>query len=82
MKAYCVRENYGVESFPGLPVCAKSGTAEVESGAAPHAWFTGFLNSEEHPYAFIVLVENGGAGSSVAGSVANTVLQAVVAADE
>ena len=82
MMAYCVRENYGVESFPGLPVCAKSGTAEVESGAAPHAWFTGFLNSEEHPYAFIVLVENGGAGSSVAGSVANTVLQAVVAADE
>ena len=81
MMAYCVRENYGVESFPGLPVCAKSGTAEVESGSSPHAWFTGFLNSEEHPYAFIVLVENGGAGSRVAGSVANRVLQAVVEAD-
>lgn len=81
MMAYCVRENYGVENFPNLPLCAKSGTAEVESGAAAHAWFTGFLNSEEHPYAFIVLVENGGAGSSVAGSIANTVLQAVVADD-
>ena len=81
MMAYCVRENYGVESFPGLPMCAKSGTAEVESGASPHAWFTGFINSEEHPYAFVVLVENGGAGSTVAGSIANTVLQAVVADD-
>jgi len=79
MMAYNVQSNYGIDRFPGLPVCAKSGTAEVEAGATPHAWFTGFLNSEEHPYAFIVLVENGGAGATVAGSVANTVLQAAVA---
>ncbi|NLF80142.1 MAG: penicillin-binding protein [Clostridia bacterium] len=81
MMAYNVRANYGVDNFPGLPVCAKSGTAEVEVGRAPHAWFTGFLNSDEHPYAFIVLVENGGTGKTVAGSIANTVLQAAVAAD-
>lgn len=81
MMAYNVRANYGVDNFPGLPVCAKSGTAEVEAGRAPHAWFTGFLNSEEHPYAFIVLVENGGAGKTVAGAVANKVLQAAVDED-
>jgi cell division protein FtsI/penicillin-binding protein 2 len=79
MMAYNVRTNYGVESFPGLPMCAKSGTAEVEEGATPHAWFTGFLNDTEHPYAFIVLVENGGSGSTVAGAIANTVLQTAVA---
>ena len=79
MMANNVRATYGVESFPGLPMCAKSGTAEVEEGATPHAWFTGFLNSEEYPYAFIVLVENGGGSSTVAGAVANKVLQAAVA---
>lgn len=69
-----VQSSYGVENFPDLPVCAKSGTAEVGDGA-PHAWFVGFLNSDKYPYAFVVLVENGGSGASVAGSVANTVLQ-------
>ena len=79
MLANNVRVKYGVDRFPGLPLCAKSGTAEVATGASPHAWFTGFLNSEEYPYAFIVLVENGGSGSTVAGEVANKVLQAAVA---
>ncbi len=73
-----VEENYGTENFPGLEICAKSGTAEVQKEGKPHAWFTGFLNDEEHPYAFIVLVEKGGFGSDVAGSVANKVLQEVV----
>jgi penicillin-binding protein A len=81
MMAYAVRQNYGVDNFPNLPMCAKSGTAEVAAGSAPHAWFTGFINSEEHPYAFIVLVEHGGAGKTVAGSVANQVLQAAVEMD-
>ena len=38
----------------------------------------GFLDDLDNPYAFVVLVENGGYGSSVAGSVANTVLQSMV----
>lgn len=73
-----VQAKYGAENFPGLNIGAKSGTAEVE-GQTPHAWFTGFLDDPAHPYAFIVLVENGGAGLTVAGSVANRVLQAAVA---
>ncbi len=73
-----VEENYGVENFPDLAICAKSGTAEVQKDQKPHAWFTGFLDDQEHPYAFIVLVEKGGFGSDVAGSVANKVLQEVV----
>lgn len=73
-----VEDNYGTENFPGLAICAKSGTAEVKKNERPNAWFAGFLNDEEHPYAFIVLVEKGGFGSQVAGSIANKVLQEVV----
>ena len=68
---------YGDNRFPGLTVCGKTGTAEVGDGTS-HAWFTGFLQDEEHPYAFIVFVENGGGGLSVATPIANTVLQTAV----
>ncbi|MDD6106964.1 MAG: penicillin-binding transpeptidase domain-containing protein [Clostridiales bacterium] len=77
MMNYNVRAHYGTNTFPGLNLCAKTGTAEVGDGTS-HAWFTGFLLDDAHPYAFVVLVENGGGGLSVAGSVANTVLQAAV----
>ena len=40
--------------------------------------FVGFLADEEHPYAFVVLVENGGGGLYAAGPVANALLQAAV----
>ncbi len=68
---------YGEERFPGLNICAKTGTAEVGDGTS-HAWFTGFLDDDEHPYAFVVFVENGGGGLSVASPIANTVLQAAI----
>ncbi len=70
-----VVSHYGQSQFGDLAVCAKSGTAEVGSGS-PHAWFVGFIDDEEYPYAFVVVVENGGWGSSVAGSVAAAVLEA------
>lgn len=64
-------------SFHGLPVCAKTGTAELGDGTS-HAWFVGFLNDEAHPYAFVVLVEQGGGGMSVAAPAAVRVLQTAV----
>ena len=70
-----VTENYGQKQFGDLAVCAKSGTAEVGSDVKPHAWFAGFVDDTEHPYAFVVLVEHGGWGSSAAGSIAAEVLQ-------
>ena len=66
-----VKITYGDANYPNLSLHAKSGTAEVGSGKAPHSWFCGFAGD----YAFIVCVENGGYGSSVAGPVANKVLQ-------
>ena len=66
-----VKITYGDANYPNLFLHAKSGTAEVGSGKAPHSWFCGFAGD----YAFIVCVENGGYGSSVAGPIANKVLQ-------
>ena len=69
-----VLEVYGQSQFGDLAVCAKSGTAEVGSDVEPHAWFVGFIDDETHPYAFVVIVENGGGGASTAGKIAATVL--------
>ena len=73
-----VEKTYGSSRFPNMDLCAKSGTAEVGEGQAPHAWFAGFLRNEDAPYAFVVLVENGGGGNSVAGTVAGRVLDVMV----
>lgn len=78
MMAANVEKTYGTKRFPNMDICAKSGTAEVGEDKAPHAWFAGFLRNEETPYAFVVLVENGGGGSSVAGTVAGRVLDIMV----
>ena len=77
MMNYNVQSHYGAWNFPGLNLCAKTGTAEVGDGTS-HAWFTGFLLDDAHPYAFVVVVENGGAGISAAAPVANAVLQLAV----
>lgn len=71
-----VTSNYSKNlDFGGLNVCAKSGTAEVGT-SKPHAWFVGFVEDNAYPYAFVVVVENGGWGSSVAGGVAASLLKA------
>ncbi len=72
-----VTDVYGDWQFSGLSVCAKSGTAEVE-GQKPHAMFAGFVQDEAYPLAFVVFVENAGAGSSVAAPMAAKVLAACV----
>lgn len=78
MMACNVEKTYGTSRFPNMDICAKSGTAEVGEDKAPHAWFAGFLRNEEAPYAFVVLVENGGGGNTVAGTVAGRVLDVMV----
>lgn len=78
MMANNVTQTYGAKRFPNMDLCAKSGTAEVGGGEAPDAWFVGFLRNEDAPYAFVVLVENGGAGASAAGTVAGKVLDVMV----
>jgi penicillin-binding protein 2 len=71
---------YGINSFvtsSGIPVAAKTGTAESGSGD-PHAWFAGYTYAglENRPdIAVAVLVENGGEGSVVAEPIFRRVLE-------
>ena len=76
MKKNVVNE-YGENTFPGLDIYAKTGTAEVE-GRSPNSWLAGFVRDEGCPYAFIVCVENSGAGIDYAAPAANRVLQKLV----
>lgn len=71
-----VESIYGADNFPGLTVCAKSGTAELGGDQKPNAMFSGFVMDEEYPLAFIVAVENGGYGSHVCVPIISPVLQA------
>lgn len=80
MMNYNVVTVYGAENFPSGYICAKSGTAEVGPGTTPHATFAGFLQDEEYPLAFIVIVENGGAGSATCAPIAGQVLRACIEA--
>ena len=72
-----VIESYGEYNYPGLDIYAKTGTAEV-SGQDPNGWFVGFIKNDEHPYAFVVCLENAGETLYTAAPIANDVLQAVV----
>ncbi len=67
---------YKNSTFPGLEMCGKTGTAQIDDGE-PHSWFVGFSQNESTPYAVAVVVENGGTGLAAAGVVANKVMQAV-----
>ena len=58
-----VENVYGDWNFPGLRVCAKSGTSQLGGGQRSNAMFAGFVENEEYPLAFMVVVENGGYGS-------------------
>ena len=73
-----VRQTYGSGNFPNMDICAKSGTAEVGGGKQPTALFAGFLRNPDAPYAFVVVLEEGGSGANAASGVAAKVLDALV----
>ena len=82
MMRYNVTEHYGESRYKGLNLCAKSGTAQIDDDEDHNiAWFTGFMDDDEHPYAFVVVIENGNSGSQTAGPVAKRVLTKLVESD-
>ncbi|MBR0307549.1 MAG: penicillin-binding protein [Mogibacterium sp.] len=73
-----VVSNYGESNFEGLDIYAKSGTAEAGS-YYPDAWFVGFIDNTDAPYAFVVWVKEGGYGSEIAAPIATRVLNSLIA---
>lgn len=73
-----VKNNYGDDNFPGLAVCAKTGTAEVGGDKKPNAMLSGFVADGNYPLAFIVCVEDGGYGAQVCLPIASSVLKTCV----
>ena len=71
-----VVENYGEWNFEGMDMYAKSGTAETGSWT-PDAWFVGFTDDEDAPYAFVVWVKEGGFGAEAAAPIAARVIRAL-----
>ncbi len=71
-----VQTKYGAENFPGLTVCAKTGTGEVGGDKKPNAMLAGFVADEEYPLAFIVAVEDAGYGKTVCVPILSKVLAA------
>ena len=60
-----------------LGIAGKTGSAEGSDNGmdVTHAWFVGYIDSDQYPYAISVLVENGGSGGSVAAPVARQVFE-------
>ena len=71
-----VENGYGDDNFPGLTVCAKSGTAEVGGGKEPNAVFAGFCTDRAYPLAFMVVVEDAGSGAKTCVPIISQVLAA------
>ncbi|MBO5409854.1 MAG: hypothetical protein J6A60_01180 [Clostridia bacterium] len=69
-----VRDKYGDNRFPGLEMCGKTGTAQLD-GKDSHSWFVGFTQKEGLPLAIVCIAENGGWGSQAATEIANAVMQ-------
>ena len=69
-----VEQIYGAGNFPGLTVCAKSGTCQLGGGKTYNAMFAGFVADEDYPLAFIVVLENAGYGASACVPVLRPVL--------
>ena len=68
--------NYGKSNFPGLTVCAKSGTSQLGGDQVSNAMFSGFVADEQYPLAFMIVVENGGYGASTCVPILSRVLAA------
>jgi len=58
----------------GLPVAAKSGTAQAGGGREDHAWIAGFVPADSPRLVFVVVLEHGGSGGDVAGPMARRLL--------
>jgi penicillin-binding protein 2 len=59
-----------------IHTAGKTGTAQVSAaGAQPIAWFTGYAPYEDPEIAVIIMVENGGQGSTIASPIFRRIIE-------
>lgn len=61
----------------GLSICAKTGTAEMDTQENDNAWFVGFIEDDALPIALCVVVQDAGTGGSVAAPIAQKIFSYV-----
>ena len=66
----------------GINFCAKTGTAEVGKDKEPNAWIVGYTEDKKHPYAFAVVVEEGGYGIQAASPIAQAAINVLVSEEK
>jgi len=65
---------------PGMNVCGKTGTAEVEHGSRvvrKDTWFVSFAPFENPRYVVVVMVEGGGSGGGTCAPIARQIYEAI-----
>ncbi len=67
-------------AISGHRVCGKTGSAEVsdDKSVPTNAWFVGFIDEREHPYAVAVVIERGGSGGDKAAALGGKALKKAI----
>ena len=67
-------------AISGYTVCGKTGSAEVsdDKSVDTNAWFVGYLEDENHPYAVAVVLERAGSGGNLAATLAAKALSEAI----
>lgn len=60
-------------AVPGLQICGKTGSAQVDGQKLTNAWFIGFIDQKTLPYAVCVVVNDAGEGSRQAAPLAGKI---------
>ncbi len=59
----------------GAKICGKTGSAELDTQENTDAWFVGFIDEENSPYALAIVLEDAGGGGSVAAPIAGKIFK-------
>lgn len=77
MMRFTMKNHYKDSVFGNIPMCAKTGTAEVGGDSLPHGWMVGFSYDDNFPVAFVVIVENSDFGIKSAGPIAGLMIKEI-----